>query len=216
MRGAKMKRISKESQEKIENEEKILTENDAIIKGVVDTISKHIDQEQTREYLDFIKEIAKYRKKIAKKKSKLKIKNKLSQAYDEKNSEVLEELKKFTHEMSSERTIVALLRNRWTIDTIVYYLESGNKCGIYYDMFERVNLLRNRILNEYDVDFLSKYPITTEKANQIQQLIQKHYNTINVQLMEKILNYYIGELEFWSEQLMKVIEEEESEYMELE
>ena len=69
-----MKRISKESQEKIENEEKILTENDAIIKGVVDTISKHIDQEQTREYLDFIKEIAKYRKKIAKKKSKLKIK----------------------------------------------------------------------------------------------------------------------------------------------
>ena len=35
-----MKRISKESQEKIENEEKILTENDAIIKGVVDTISR--------------------------------------------------------------------------------------------------------------------------------------------------------------------------------
>lgn len=211
-----MESVSKESQDNMEKEEKILAENDAIIKEVIDTISKHINQDQTREYLDFIKEIAKYRKKIAKKKSKLKIKNKLKQAYNQKNSEVLEELKKFTTKESSERTLMVLLRKRWKIESITEYLEGGSKWGIYYDMFEMMKSLRTDYLRLDEQERLERNPITIEEVNEVQKLIQRHYNVINVQLMEKILNYYIDELEFWSEQLMEVIEEEESKYMEFE
>ena len=78
--------------------------------------------------------------------------------------------------------------------------------------------------------FLKNFSLSKENNNILMNLDKFKNNISNLKEIREetkvvedtnmaeyfLLNYYIDELEFWSEQLMEVIEEEESKYMEFE
>ena len=58
-------------EEIVETQKHIEKENEANINETIDCMSLHINGQMTKEYLNFIKEIRKLKKKINKKKTKL-------------------------------------------------------------------------------------------------------------------------------------------------
>ena len=174
-------------------------------------MSLHINGKMTKEYLKFIKETRKTKKKINKKKNKLAQNGMLTEAYLKKQGSIDEYFKK----MSEAYKKVSSHNFR---KVQFYSFNSGYSSHIANrDMvFLRLTTIMD-LIDEYTSDGrymdqelsstgfeLSKAEFNAAEVKVRDELIQKHYDTVSARIMARVLVYYDSELDFWKECLKQL------------
>ena len=197
-------------EEIVENQKHIEKENEANINETIDCMSLHINGQMTKEYLNFIKEIRKLKKKINKKKTKLDENGILEEAYQKKGGtikgyfeEMAADYKKSTQRNFRICSFTPNSRVNWYDETFIKLYELM-EC---IDISSKGRKYVDQILYKLEPfssgsDLIWKTPEIEIKARE--EIIQKHYDSTTTYIMGQVLCYYYSELDFWKDCLKQL------------
>ena len=197
-------------EEIVENQKHIEKENEANINETIDCMSLHINGQMTKEYLNFIKEIRKLKKKINKKKTKLDENGILEEAYLKKGGaikgyfeEMAADYKKSTQRNFRFCSFTPNPRVNWYDETFIKLYELM-EC---IDISSKERKYVDQILYKQEPfssgrDLIWKTPEIEIKARE--EIIQKHYDSTTTYIMGQVLCYYYSELDFWKDCLKQL------------
>ena len=196
-------------EEIVEIQKKIEKENETNINDTIDCMSLHINGQMTKEYLNFIKEIRKLKKKINKKKTKLDENGMLTEAYQKKEGTIesyfkevakdyknsIQEPNKFRQPCLDFGNFTSIADETFmNIDRMLKYIDVSAGKGIYMDLI-----------------FYKKGPISATRKEFTgieikarEEIIQKHYDSVTAYIMGQVLCYYYSELDFWKDCLKQL------------
>lgn len=197
-------------EEIVENQKHIEKENEANINETIDCMSLHINGQMTKEYLNFIKEIRKLKKKINKKKTKLDENGILEEAYLKKGGtikvyfkEMAADYKKSTQRNFRICSFTPNSRVNWFDETFIKLYELM-EC---IDISSKERKYVDQILYKQEPfssgsGLIWKTPEIEIKARE--EIIQKHYDSTTTYIMGQVLCYYYSELDFWKDCLKQL------------
>lgn len=196
-------------EEIVETQKHIEKENETNINDTIDCMSLHINGQMTKEYLNFIKEIRKLKKKINKKKTKLDENGMLTEAYQKKEGTIesyfkevakdyknsIQESNKFRQPCLDFGNFTSIADETFmNIDRMLKYIDVSAGKGIYMDLI-----------------FYKKGPISATRKEFTgieikarEEIIQKHYDSVTAYIMGQVLCYYYSELDFWKDCLKQL------------
>lgn len=199
-------------EEIVENQKHIEKENEANINETIDCMSLHINGQMTKEYLNFIKEIRKLKKKINKKKTKLDENGILEEAYQKKEGTI----KSYFEEMAEDYKESTQGKNKFR----EFSFKPNPKVNRYdetfiklYELMEYLDISSKRrkyvdqILYEYEPFYSGSDPLWETSEIEIkarEEIIQKHYDSTTAYIMGQVLCYYYSELDFWKDCLKQL------------
>ena len=196
-------------EEIVETQKHIEKENETNINDTIDCMSLHINGQMTKEYLNFIKEIRKLKKKINKKKTKLDENGMLTEAYQKKEGtiesyfkEVAKDYKNSIQESNKFRQPCLDFGNFTSIadetfmnmDRMLKYIDVSAGKGIYMDLI----FYKNGPISATRKEF------TGIEIKAREEIIQKHYDSVTAYIMGQVLCYYYSELDFWKDCLKQL------------
>lgn len=200
----------------IENQKQVEIENEKNINGTIDCMSLHINGKRTKEYLKFIKEVRKAKKKIEKKKERLAESRMLEQAYQKKEGKIDEYFKTMSEDYK------ALTQSKHTF-RMVQFNDRNNNNAIADEIFMKKKFLPYMISESTQQrKYLDQLVLYSKGKNSIEdfrmveetfngtemkareEIIQKHYDSITAYVMGQVLCYYYTELDFWKSSLNKI------------
>ena len=193
-------------EEIVENQKHIEKENEANINETIDCMSLHINGQMTKEYLNFIKEIRKLKKKINKKKTKLDENEMLTESYQKKEGTIESYFKKVAKDYKNsiqEFRQPCLDFGNFTsiadetfmnIDRMLKYIDVSAGKGIYMDLI----FYKNGPISATRKEF------TGIEIKAREEIIQKHYDSVTAYIMGQVLCYYYSELDFWKDCLKQL------------
>lgn len=179
-------------------------------------MSLHINGKRTKEYLKFIKEVRKAKKKMEKKKERLAESRMLEQAYQKKEGKIDEYFKTMSEDYK------ALTQSKHTF-RMVQFNDRNNNNAIADEIFMKKKFLPYMISESTQQrKYLDQLVLYSKGKNSIEdfrmveetfngtemkareEIIQKHYDSITAYVMGQVLCYYYTELDFWKSSLNKI------------
>lgn len=196
-------------EEIVETQKHIEKENETNINDTIDCMSLHINGQMTKEYLNFIKEIRKLKKKINKKKTKLDENGMLTEAYQKKEGTIesyfkevakdyknsIQESNKFRQPCLDFGNFTSIADETFmNIDRMLKYIDVSAGKGIYMDLI----FYKNGPISATRKEF------TGIEIKAREEIIQKHYDSVTAYIMGQVLCYYYSELDFWKDCLKQL------------
>ena len=200
-------------EEIIEIQKKIEKENETNINETIDCMSLHINGQMTKEYLNFIKEIRKLKKKINKKKTKLAENEMLTESYQKKEGTIesyfkkvakdyknsIQEPNKFRQPCLNFGNFTSIADETFmNIDCMLEYIDISAGKGTYMDLI----FYKNAPISAEHREIREKFTGIEIKARE--EIIQKHYDSVTAYIMGQVLCYYYSELDFWKDCLKQL------------
>lgn len=198
----------KSQKDKIEQEKDIERQNNENIKKLIDIIGIHIESGKTKEYLQFVKEVRKYRKKINNKKEKLEDQDMLETAYREKNGSINGKISDIASTYNYDKIDPWYARVSRVID-VETKKEEINRYYIPYE-YTPAAIRRYIRMGNYQKQYIEQGEWGTPGKCFVSEalsckLIQEHYNILNAYFMNEVLEHYDNELEYWKHYLKQMV-----------
>ena len=199
----------------VEAQKNIESENEININDTIDFMSLHINGQMTKEYLKFIREVRKLKKKINKKKTKLAENELLEESYQKKEGIVEEYFKKMADGYKKLNQSSNCFRKTDLYDG--RYNNPASYDEVWLNMFTIVEgidasaqereYLDQKLIDRNDHGIVfnkTRKEITEHDIKVREEIIQKHYDSINAYIMGQVLCYYDSELDFWKDCLKQL------------
>ncbi len=197
----------KSQKDKIEQEKDIERQNNENIKKLIDIIGIHIESGKTKEYLQFVKEVRKYRKKINNKKEKLEDQDMLETAYREKNGSINGKISDIASTYNYDKIDPWYAR----VSRVIDLRTNEEEIKRFYIPEYAPEVIRQYIrMGNYKKQYIEQgewgYPGKYYGSEALNcKLIHEHYNILNAYFMNEVLEHYDNELEYWKHYLKQMV-----------